>query len=295
MRPFRFQVSIFLWGLLVFSYSVGFAANTEGIVVWRLEKKQGGSDEEIDSISGFIASEVERLSGRKVTSESDIQALLQGEQKKQQCGVESSSCLAEIGAALGVPEVVAGDLGRVGRFWFLNLKRINVRKAEVIRRASRKVEGDINELIGVLPDAVAELFGKKTSSPSSSLKTEMNGFSQENTPTATTAYPMNPYKKYGYVSFFTGLGLCAFGGIAAWQASEKGKDYEAGDTSAKSASLGWEGAMTGAFVAGGAAMVTGIVLWALSPGDEVWAKRQNLSMAPATDGKRFGMMLHLTW
>ena len=132
----------------------------QGILVWRLEAKTGVTDKDIDSLSGYIAAEVERHSGLKVISESDIHTVLRGEQQRQQCGAESSSCMAEIGAALGVPEVVAGDLGRVGEFWFLNLKRIDVRKVVVLKRVSRSVEGDINALIRVLPGAVAELYGK---------------------------------------------------------------------------------------------------------------------------------------
>ena len=137
----------------------------EGVLVWRLEKKQGVSDQEIDSISGFVTSEVERNSARKVISEADIATILRGEEKKQQCGVDGTSCIAEIGSALGVPEAVSGDLGRVADYWFLNLRRIDVCKAEVLKRASRNVRGDLNALIETIPGAVAELFGKEASQP----------------------------------------------------------------------------------------------------------------------------------
>jgi hypothetical protein len=78
-----------------------------GIMVWRLEVKTGVSENDIDSLSGIITAEVERLSGRKVIAEADILTILRGEKVRQQCGVQESGCLAEIGAALGVPEVVA--------------------------------------------------------------------------------------------------------------------------------------------------------------------------------------------
>ncbi len=277
-----------LTALCVFANPLFAKDASQGIVVWRLEKKQGVTDQEIDSISGFVAAETERLSGRKVISESDIKTILKGEETRQQCGADDTSCVAEIGAALGVPETVAGDLGRVGDFWFLNLKRIHVRNAEVIKRASRNVEGDINALLRVLPDAMAELFGKEPrSSAGVASKTGTTGVEQ--------AYPMNPYKKYGYVTFFTGVGLSAFGGIAAWQASAKGGDYEAGDRSANSASKGWEGAMYASFAVGGAAMITGVVLWALSPGDKAWAERQQVSVAPMLDSTNVGATVSFSW
>ena len=256
----------------------------QGIVVWRLEAKTGVAEKDVDSLSGYIASEVERGSGMKVISEADIATILKGEEKRQQCGAESSSCLAEIGAALGVPEAVAGDLGHVGKYWFLNLRRINVQRADVIKRASRSVEGDINDLIGTLHGAVGELFG--TADATTQTPVLIND---------TNLYAMNPYKKYGYVTFFSGLGLCVFGGVAAWQAAAQGKDYEAGKLSAKKASDGWEGAMWASFAVGGAGMVSGIVLWALSPGDKEWAEKHAVTLAPITDGKNTGALLSFSW
>ena len=321
--------------------------NRQGILVWKLEKKQGVSDQEIDSISGYIASEVERVSGLKVISESDINTIMKGEEKKQQCGADNSSCIAEIGSALGVPEVVSGDLGRVGDYWFLNLKRINVRKAEVIKRASRNVEGDINALIRTLPGAVGELFGKEVPPAADAnmgrliIKTEpagaavvINGQSSGETPfekdlppgdyavslslsghekaerkvtvekgktadvtlTLNKVYPMNPYKLYGHVTFWTGLGLCAFGGIAVWQADAQGDEYgKTGSSSKRSASKAWEGTAWTAFAVGGAAMITGTVLWILSPGDKEWAEKHQVTAGPTPDGRGGVVMIGGTW
>ena len=318
-----------------------------GIVVWRLEKKAGVTDNDIDSISGYIASEVEKHSGLRVISEADIQTIFKGEERKQQCGADSSSCIAEVGAALGVPEVVAGDLGRVGDYWMLNLRRINVRNAEVTKRASRNVEGSINSLVKVLPGAVAELFGKevppvadanlgrliiKTSPDGASvlingqaagaspLEKEMTpgeyavvvtldgyekverkvavqkGQTADVTLTLNKVYPMNPYKKYGYVTFFTGLGLAAFGGIATWQASATGDEFgKTGSGSKKSASKAWEGTAWASFAIGGAAMITGTVLWILSPGDKAWAEQHQVSAAPMPDGRGAVVVFQGSW
>lgn len=152
--------------ILFFLSSLAFAKDSsKGIVVWQLETKGGASQANVDLISGFVAAEVEKYSDRHVISEADIQTILKGEGKKQQCGVDNTGCIAEIGAALGVPEAVSGELGHVAGFWMLNLRRINVRKATVTGRSSRQVEGLLNELIRMIPEAVAELFGKKIEAP----------------------------------------------------------------------------------------------------------------------------------
>ncbi len=152
------RVFIFAFLFLFALQNMSLAAEG-GIVVWRLEEKSGVSSKDVDSISGIITSSVEKYSGQSVVSEADIMTIIKGEETRQKCGGNSStSCIAEIGAALGVPEAVSGDLGRVGNIWVLNLRRINIRSAKVIGRASRQVDGAIDNLVMEVDIAVAKLF-----------------------------------------------------------------------------------------------------------------------------------------
>ena len=151
----------------------------DSIVVWHLAAQAGVTDEQAISISGLLTTDVEDISGRKVVSEEDIQTILRGEEAKQKCGNQDTSCIAEIGSALGANEAISGDLGRVGKLWILNLRRINVREAKVMKRVSRKVKGSLENLVGVLPGAVEELFEKKKTAAKpkkDDVETEQNGF-----------------------------------------------------------------------------------------------------------------------
>ena len=134
-------------------------------MVWRLEAKSGVSGSDVDSLTGIVTSQVAQLSGEKVISESDIRTILKGEETRQKCGAEDVSCVTEIGAALGVPEAISGDLGRLGTIWILNLRRINVRTAAVITRATRQVDGPIEALVKAVPQAVGELYGRMDIAP----------------------------------------------------------------------------------------------------------------------------------
>lgn len=96
-------------------------------------------------------------------------------------------------------------------------------------------------------------------------------------------YPMNPYKKGAHAAFWTGLGLAAFGGVAAWQAVETANEAKRGNTAANHA---WSGLSVTGFVLGGAGMITGIVLWAIAPTDKDWWERHQVgaSLAPGGQG-----------
>lgn len=129
------------------------------VAVWHLSGKGGISQNELDSLSGLLTSELQRRAGRKVVAEADLKAMLDLHSAKQDCGVDDDSCLADIGAALGVGEIVTGDVGRVGDYLVLNLRRSDVHLASASRHASRQVRGDVSALVEVLPAAVAELLG----------------------------------------------------------------------------------------------------------------------------------------
>ena len=374
-----------------------------GIVVWELQANKGVDETDVQLISSFVANQVAKYSGNNVISESDILTILKGEETRQRCGAENTSCVAEVGAALGVTEAINGDMGKIGDYWMLNLRRINVRTAAVVGRSSRNIKGDINTLIESLPEAVAELFGSKSEEipEIQELPTEGNLFvdseperakvwingrevgetpletalevnsyrvsvglwryeSQERsvdiTPGETTElffklerfplgrlsvksdpsgarlfldgdeigrtpyeekldsgsyklelklegfktlketftvkkneatelnlilkqdFPMNPYTKYGYVTFFSGVGLATFGSVAIAIAHQKAEEYQDATTinaakDARNANRAWSGATVASYTIGGALMATGIVLWILSPEDSDWAKK----------------------
>ena len=136
--------------------------NTEdSIVVWRLDAQAGVSDKQAASISGLLATEIEDISGRSIISEEDIRTIMRGEEVRQKCSNKDTSCIAEVGIALGAKEAISGDIGRVGKLWIMNLRRINVLEAKVIKRVSRKIRGSLENLVGALPGAAGELFGRK--------------------------------------------------------------------------------------------------------------------------------------
>ena len=406
------------------------AGGAKGVVVWRLVPNEGVDEKDIDIISGFIASQVELHSEGKVISEGDIKTILKGEETRQKCGVNDTSCIAEIGNALGVPEAISGELGKLGSFWMLNLRRINVREAEVIKRSSRNIEGSIDDLIRALPAAVADLFGAEpveagavvgkapeiasppgtlivtTIPPGASiaingrklgvspysgdlpvgehavtatLKGYLNGEGKvtiqsgassklnlellpvqpgslhivsqpqgveieidgksagvapleqalppgEHTVTAKLEgyniqthkvrmksgereelrvsmnlyVPPNPQKRWAQITFWSGLLIAAFGGVATWQAADQGEKANSASSSSKledyrSASRGWMGGAIAGYSLGGALMITGAVLWFTKPSDEEWERAHGVAVGPMPDGKGVALSFTGRW
>ena len=107
-------------------------------------------------------------------------------------------------------------------------------------------------------------------------------------------YPPNPYKVGGHFLFWPGLALSGLGFFFAVKAKLAAEDYNNYlDQEAKDSSRYWAGNMWLSFGFSAAMMTTGIVLWAISPGDKEWVerqqRRQSAWISPAGDG---GMALY---
>ena len=119
----------------------------------------GVAAELAENLSSVLASELSSLGLFEVVSRDDIKAMLQFEEEKRLLGCEDASCIAEIGGALGVDRIVVGSLGKVGSQVLLDVRLMNIKRAEVESRVSRQLEGEAG-LVEAVRSAARELVGK---------------------------------------------------------------------------------------------------------------------------------------
>ena len=87
----------------------------------------------------------------------DINAIVGFEAAKQAVGCDDASCMTEIGNALGVPYLVAGNLAKLDSDTVLTLKLINVRDTRVVARVNRIAARNNRDLPQMIADSVLEL------------------------------------------------------------------------------------------------------------------------------------------
>ncbi len=92
------------------------------------------------SLTDVVTVALNELGVFDVLSRADIQQMLAFEQGKQMLGCESdTSCLAEIGGALGVALLVHGSIGKVGSTFMVNLALTSSSTAKVLAREQRQI------------------------------------------------------------------------------------------------------------------------------------------------------------
>jgi TolB-like protein len=110
-------------------------------------------------LSEIALTEASTVQGLDVVGKSDITAVLGLERQKQMLGCgEDTSCLAEIGGALGVDYLLTGSLGRLGTLYRVDLRLVDARKARVLGRAGESVSGEEEKLVGAVQRGVLQLL-----------------------------------------------------------------------------------------------------------------------------------------
>ena len=123
------------------------------IAVSELEAGYGGDPKLAHTLTALLTGELRKRPSLAVTSQEDIKSLLGLQREKQLLNCGDTSCLSEIGGALG-DQMVTGSLGHVGESYLLDLRAIDVKKAVVLKEASRRLRTTDQE---ALLDAIAEL------------------------------------------------------------------------------------------------------------------------------------------
>lgn len=109
-------------------------------------------------LNEIALTEAASIGGLDVIGKSDISAVIGFEKQKQVMGcAEDSTCLAEIGGALGVDFILVGSLGAIGDLFRLDLKLVDAKKARVRARVGVTVEGKESKLVAAIQKAVRDL------------------------------------------------------------------------------------------------------------------------------------------
>lgn len=247
--------AVFVVFLFALSASAADASKqSKRIMVWRITAGTGVTEKDINTLSEFYAAQVEKITGMAATSESDIEKVLKTAEDRAKCGAENIDCLVEISNALGVPEVAAGDLGKVGDLWILTLRLIDAKNVKVIKRISRQIKGTLTNVVEALNEMTSELFqGYSKSEATAGNETK-------------ESFKLTPFKKAAVSTFVPGAALMIFGGVAAWRMDKAASDFSYGGKSAdKDSQKLWKNLSITGFALGGAAVIAGAVLWFVDP------------------------------
>jgi hypothetical protein len=119
-----------------------------------------------ENLTQVLSVALKRIEGTSVVGKQDILAMLQLEEHKSLVGCEGeTSCISEIGGALGVDKMVVGNVGKMAESYVVSLRLIDPREAKVESRVTELFQGQEDQLIRAVRLAGRRLLGIEKGSP----------------------------------------------------------------------------------------------------------------------------------
>lgn len=128
------------------------------VAVMDVRNVQGVAEGTATILTDIVVSDIARA-GHEVISKGDIAAMVGFEKQKQVLGCgDETSCLAEIGGALGVDYMITGQVGQIGTQYRISLLLVDTKKARVAARAAEFCGQNEDELVRAAQATVAQLL-----------------------------------------------------------------------------------------------------------------------------------------
>ncbi len=140
---------------IVFSKDIPIAVNDlEG---------NGLTETEISIISDRLRSELSQVGTFSVMERGEMNAILQEMEFQMSGACDDASCMVEVGQILGVQKIVAGSTGKLGDFYTISLRIIDVATGRIEASASYDYTGEISEFVSTgLKIAARKIAGEDT-------------------------------------------------------------------------------------------------------------------------------------
>jgi TolB-like protein len=123
-------------------------------------KATGVSKETSANLTQILSAEIKQVEGTKVIGREDLLAVLSTEKMAIMLGAEcDTSCMAELGGALGADKLIAGHVGKVGERYVVALRLIDPVTISVDSRSTESFEGQEKLLIKGTRAAARSLIG----------------------------------------------------------------------------------------------------------------------------------------
>jgi hypothetical protein len=113
---------------------------------------------EAQTLTDRLMSEMVNTNAVIMVERNQMEEIMQ-EQGFQQSGCTTSECAAEVGALLGVQNMVSGSFGKLGNSYTIDAKLFSVSTGGTIRSVSKTYKGEVDGLLTIIEIVAWELVG----------------------------------------------------------------------------------------------------------------------------------------
>ena len=153
----RVSISLLVLTSLTFKLNAQVTEGKQTVALLEFEGR-GISQLEAKTLTDRLMSEMVNTDAVIMVERNQMDEIL-NEQGFQQSGCTSSECAAEVGALLGVQNMVSGSFGKLGNSYTIDAKMFSVETGATIRTVSKTYKGPVDNLLTVIEVVGWEIVG----------------------------------------------------------------------------------------------------------------------------------------
>lgn len=147
---------------LILQVSALLAQEPKAVAVLDFQASGGLQTSEVATLTGRFRSILVNTGKFTVLERDKMSDLLKQQNFNLSDNCNSAECAVQIGQLLGVEQMIAGDIGKLGATWTIDLRQIDVETGKIILTKSKDFKGEIDGMLGVMKDIANEFAGLKT-------------------------------------------------------------------------------------------------------------------------------------
>ena len=181
------------------------AAGKETVAILDFEGR-GISQMEAQTLTDRLMSEMVNTDAVIMVERNQMEEIM-NDHGFQQSGCTTSECAAEVGALLGVQNMVSGSFGKLGNSYTIDAKLFSVSTGGTVRSVSKTYKGEVDGLLNIIEIVAWELVGLTPPADKLAKLAESGG--------SADSQPREPRKPMGRMTKLTLLLLGLGGGAYA--------------------------------------------------------------------------------
>jgi TolB-like protein len=107
----------------------------------------GLTESEALTLSDVLRARLMETGKFKVMERGEMETILKEQAFQQSGACNEEACMVEMGQLLGIEQILAGSIGRVGKAFSISVRIISVQSGEIIRSISHSYTGPIENLL----------------------------------------------------------------------------------------------------------------------------------------------------
>jgi TolB-like protein len=139
--------------------SIGFSQNKIPVAVLEFKASGGISADEASILANRFRGILVNTDKFEVVERDQMSTILKEQDFTMSDNCNSQECAVQIGQLLGVKQMIAGSVGKLGQTWTIDLRLIDVEKGKIVQSLSRDHKGEIDGLLEVMKSVAAKFAG----------------------------------------------------------------------------------------------------------------------------------------